>query len=244
MHKSPFFLHFQFFDHTGSALGFYRAFRHPEQIKAIAYMEAIVKPGRWSDFPKGRDVFFRALRSKDGERLILDENFFIEVVLPRSIIRKLSEPEMEAYRAPYYSRDARLPMLVWPRELPIEDEPADVVAIVNEYGQWLSKTLLPKLFIVAEPGSLLVGRAREFCRTWHNQHETSVKGIHFIQEDSPHENRERPSTLRKGAFGLITQADGKQNCALSARNLGVGCAQSSLFTSPIYRIPNDGDPRL
>ena len=171
----------------GSALGFYRAFRHPEQIKAIAYMEAIVQPRRWSDFPKGRDVFFRALRSKDGERLILDENFFIEVVLPPSIIRKLSEPEMEAYRAPYYSRDARLPMLVWPRELPIEDEPADVVAIVNEYGQWLSKTLLPKLFIVAEPGSLLVGRAREFCRTLHNQHETSVKGIHFIQEDSPHE---------------------------------------------------------
>jgi haloalkane dehalogenase len=171
----------------GSALGFYRAFRHPEQIKAIAYMEAILQPRRWTDWPNGRDAMFRAMRSADGERLVLDENFFIETVLPRSIIRQLSGVEMEAYRAPFRGRDARLPMLMWPRELPIEGEPADVVAIVTQYGEWLSKSDLPKLFIAAEPGSLLVGRALDFCRQWPNQREFKVRGIHFIQEDAPDE---------------------------------------------------------
>ena len=171
----------------GSALGFYRAFRYPDHIKAIAYMEAIIQPRRWEDFPNGRDAIFRALRSDQGERMILDENFFIEGVLPKSIIRQLTDEEMQAYRAPYRTREARLPLLVWPRELPIEGDPADVIAIVNEYGKWLSKSTLPKLFIAAEPGALLVGRAREFCRTWPNQQEFAVKGIHFIQEDSPAE---------------------------------------------------------
>jgi haloalkane dehalogenase len=171
----------------GSALGFYRAFRHPEQIKAIAYMEAILQPRRWTDWPNGRDAMFRAMRSAEGERLVLDENFFIETVLPKSILRPLSEQEMEAYRAPFRARDARLPMLIWPRELPIEGEPADVVAIVTQYGEWLSKSDLPKLFIAAEPGSLLVGRALDFCRQWPNQREVKVRGIHFIQEDAPDE---------------------------------------------------------
>lgn len=171
----------------GSALGFYRAFRNPAQIRAIAYMEAITQPRRWEDFPNGRDAMFRALRSDQGERLVLDENYFIEVVLPKSIIRRMSDAEMEAYRAPYRTREARLPMLVWPRQLPIEDEPADIVRIVNEYGRWLSTSKLPKLFIAAEPGSMLVGRAREFCRTWPNQREVSVRGIHFVQEDAPDE---------------------------------------------------------
>lgn len=171
----------------GSALGFYRAYRYPAQIKAIAYMEAITRPRRWEDFPDGRDAIFRALRSDQGERMALDENFFIEDVLPRSIIRRLTDEEMEAYRAPYRTREARLPLLVWPRELPIEGDPADVVAIVDEYGRWLSQSTLPKLFIAADPGALLVGRPREFCRTWPNQREVGVKGIHFIQEDSPAE---------------------------------------------------------
>jgi haloalkane dehalogenase len=171
----------------GSALGFYRAFRNPTQIKAIAYMEAITEPRRWEDFPNGRDAIFRALRSYEGERMVLDENFFIEGVLPKSIIRRLSDDEMEAYRAPYRTREARLPLLVWPRELPIEGEPADVVAIVTEYGKWLAKAKLPKLFVAAEPGAVLVGRAREICREWQNQRELTVKGIHFIQEDSPDE---------------------------------------------------------
>ncbi len=169
----------------GSALGFYRAFRHPEQIKAIAYMEAILQPRRWSDFPNGRDAMFRAMRSEEGERLVLDENFFIETVLPESILRRLSEQEMNAYRAPFCERAARLPMLIWPRELPIDGEPADVVALVTQYGEWLAKSKLPKLFIAAEPGSILVGRAVDFCRCWPNQREVKVRGIHFIQEDAP-----------------------------------------------------------
>src|SRR5262249_12680786 len=106
---------------------------------------------------------------------------------PKSVIRTLSEQEMEAYRSPFRDRDARRPLLIWPRELPIESEPADVIAIVTRYGEWLSKSAIPKLFISAEPGAILVGRALEFCRQWPNQREVNVRGIHFIQEDSPGE---------------------------------------------------------
>ena len=171
----------------GSALGFHRAFRHRNQVQAIIYMESIVQPRRWQDFPNGRDVMFRALRSEEGERMVLDENFFIEVVLPKSIIRKLSDEEMAAYRAPFRNREARLPTLVWPRELPIEGAPADVVEIVKSYGEWLARSDLPKLFINADPGAQIVGRIRDFCRGWSNQREITVPGIHFIQEDSPNE---------------------------------------------------------
>jgi haloalkane dehalogenase len=169
----------------GSALGFYRAFRYRNQVQAIVYMEAIVQPRRWEDFPNGRDAMFRALRSEQGEHLVLDQNFFIEVVLPKSIIRKLSDEEMAAYRAPFRDREARLPTLVWPREMPIEGAPADVVEIVERYGEWLAGSDLPKLFINADPGAQIVGRIRDFCRGWSNQREVTVPGIHFIQEDSP-----------------------------------------------------------
>jgi haloalkane dehalogenase len=171
----------------GSALGFHRASRFSDQMQAIAYMEAIVQPRRWDDFPHGRDAMFRALRSDKGEQMVLDENFFVEVVLPKSIVRKLTEEEMNAYREPFKEREARLPTLVWPRELPIDGEPTDVAAIVQRYGEWLTKSTLPKLLIAAEPGALLVGRAREFCRTFPNQREVTVKGIHYVQEDSPTE---------------------------------------------------------
>jgi haloalkane dehalogenase len=171
----------------GSALGFHRTCRYPDQVQAIAYMEAIVQPRRWDDFPQGRDAMFRALRSDKGEQMVFDENFFVETVLPMSIIRKLTDEEMNAYRAPYKDREARLPTLVWPRELPIDDEPADVVAAVRHYGDWLAKSTLPKLLITAEPGAMLTGRGREFCRTWANQREVTVKGIHYVQEDSPRE---------------------------------------------------------
>jgi haloalkane dehalogenase len=171
----------------GSALGFHWASRFPARVQAIAYMEAIVQPRRWEDYPNGRDKFFRALRSAEGEKLVFDDNFFIEAILPKSILRQLSEPEMDAYRAPFRAREQRLPTLVWPRELPIEGEPEDVVSIVEAYGAWLAQSQLPKLFIAAEPGALLVGRARAFCRSWPNQREATVKGIHFVQEDSPNE---------------------------------------------------------
>ncbi len=169
----------------GSALGFHWARRHPQRVRAIAYMELIVQPRRWADVPEARAQFFKDMRSEKGERMVLDENFFVEVLLPRLILRRLSETEMDAYRRPFADRESRLPTLVWPRELPIEGEPADVVAIVEEYGRWLAASTIPKLFISAEPGSLLIGRARDFCRTWPNQQEVSVAGLHFIQEDSP-----------------------------------------------------------
>ncbi len=171
----------------GSALGFYRASRLPGQVRAIAYMEALVQPRVWSDYPPGRDEFFRALRSPQGEQMVLDENFFVETILPQSVIRKLTDEEMNAYRAPFTVREDRLPTLVWPRELPIEGEPTDVVRIVEAYGEWLAQSRIPKLFIAADPGALMNRRARDFCRTWPNQREVAVKGIHFLQEDSPDE---------------------------------------------------------
>jgi haloalkane dehalogenase len=170
----------------GSALGFHRATRYPKQIQAIAYMEAIAMPMRWEDFG-AVEVIFRDLRSEKGEQMILDENFFVEKILPLSIIRKLSEQEMSAYRAPFLAREARLPTLSWPRQIPVEGEPADVTAIVESYGKAMSRSALPKLLIVGEPGAIIKGRILESCRTWPNQSEVTVKGLHFLQEDSPHE---------------------------------------------------------
>jgi haloalkane dehalogenase len=187
----------------GSALGFYRAFRHPQQIRAIAYMEAIVQPRRWSDWPSGRDQMFRAVRSSEGERLVLDENYFVETVLPKSILRQLSDEEMSSYRRPFATRGSRLPTLVWPRELPIEGTPSDVVHIVESYGAWLAESRIPKLFVSAEPGSLLAGRAREFCRAWPNQRELTVKGIHFIQEDAPLEIAAGLQSFLREIFGGV-----------------------------------------
>ncbi len=171
----------------GSALGFHWASRHPERVKAIAYMEAIIQPLLWTDFPPGIDELFRALRSDQGEHLILQDNAFVETVLPKSILRTLTDEEMQAYRAPFSTPQSRMPTLVFPRELPIEGTPADVTQIVETYGRWLAQTQIPKLFVAAEPGTLLTGRAAQFARTFPNQREVTVKGIHYLQEDSPNE---------------------------------------------------------
>lgn len=168
----------------GSALGFHRACRYPSQIKAVAYMEAIALPRRWEDFGTAGEVF-RALRSPQGEHMVLEQNAFVETVLPRGVIRKLSDAEMAAYRAPFRERDARLPTLAWPREIPIEGEPADVTAIVEANGIWLAQSDIPKLLILGDPGAIITGRTRDFCRTWRNQREVTVRGRHFLQEDSP-----------------------------------------------------------
>lgn len=170
----------------GSALGFHWARRHPERIKAIAYMEAIVAPLRWDDWPEAARSIFKAMRSPAGEEIVLEKNLFVERILPASILRELSREEKAAYRRPYLEPgESRRPTLTWPREIPIDGEPADVHAIVEEYGEWLSASTIPKLFINAEPGSILTGSQRAFCRTWPNQQEVTVKGMHFIQEDSP-----------------------------------------------------------
>lgn len=172
----------------GSALGFHRAHRHPDQVAATAYMEAIVQPLTWEGFGEAGGIF-RALRSSAGEHLVLDQNAFVERVLPGAIIRTLSEEEMAAYRAPFIEREARLPTLIWPRQIPIDGEPEDVTLIVRAYGTWLSKSPMPKLFVAGEPGAIIAagGANQTFCRTWPNQREVTVKGRHFLQEDSPAE---------------------------------------------------------
>jgi len=169
----------------GSGIGFLWAMRHSADVKGVAYMEAIVKPMSWDDWHEGAVGIFKGFRSDKGEDLILNRNMFIEAVLPSSIIRKLTDAEMNTYRAPHLESDDRQPLLNWPRQIPIEGEPEDVVALVNAYGAFMASSQMPKLFINAEPGSILIGRQREFCRTWPNQQEVTVKGLHFIQEDSP-----------------------------------------------------------
>ena len=169
----------------GTGVGFLWAMRHSAAVKGVAYMEGIVKPVSWSDWPESAVGIFKGFRSDKGEDLILNRNMFIEGVLPSSVIRPLSDTEMDAYRAPHLETDDRQPLLNWPRQIPIEGEPKDVVALVNEYGAFMAASDIPKLFINADPGSILVGPQREFCRSWPNQQEVTVKGLHFIQEDSP-----------------------------------------------------------
>jgi haloalkane dehalogenase len=172
----------------GSALGFYWASRHPEAVRGIAYMEAIVRPLKWPEWPKLAADIFKAMRSPAGDDMILKNNLFVERILPGSIIRKLSDAEMNVYRKPYtQAGESRRPMLTWPREIPLDGAPSDVNEIVKGYSEWLAKSPMPKLFINAEPGAILTGAQREFCRSWPNQREVTVKGVHFIQEDSPGE---------------------------------------------------------
>ena len=172
----------------GSALGFHWARRHPERVAGVVYMEAVVRPLSWSEWPGPAREFFRALRSPAGEAMILERNLFVERILPASVVRGLGEAEMAAYRRPFARPgESRRPTLTWPRQIPIDGEPADVAAIADSYAAWLSESAAPKLFVNAEPGTILVGAQREFCRAWPNQTEVTVAGTHFIQEDSPHE---------------------------------------------------------
>ena len=170
----------------GSALGFHWARRHPERVRALVYMEAIVRPVTWTEWPEAARKVFQALRSPGGEEMILTKNVFVERILPASVLRGLTPAEMEHYREPFNEPgEGRRPTLTWPREIPIDGEPADVVTLVQEYAAWLSRSPLPKLFVNGDPGSILVGAQREFCRTWPHQQEVIVKGSHFLQEDSP-----------------------------------------------------------
>ena len=171
----------------GSGLGFHWARLNPERVKGIAYMEAIVMPITWEDWPEGARGIFQGFRSAKGEDLVLQRNMFVEAVLPSSILRDLTEEEMSAYRAPFDTPEHRQPTLNWPRQIPIEGEPAHMVALVEAYGAFMAASPIPKLFINADPGSILVGKQREFCRSWPNQTEVTVKGLHFVQEDSPKE---------------------------------------------------------
>ena len=172
----------------GSALGFDWANGHRDRVRGIVYMEAIVTPLTWEDWPESARRVFQGFRSPDGEEMVLKKNVFVERVLPASVIRPLSEAEMTEYRRPYLAPgEDRRPTLTWPRQIPVDGSPADVVEVVNGYARWLSASEVPKLFVNAEPGSILTGRQRAFCRSWPNQREVTVSGSHFIQEDSPDE---------------------------------------------------------
>lgn len=169
----------------GSALGFDWANRHRDRIRGIAYMEAIVRPiAGWDEWSAAATPVFQGFRSDKGEAMILDRNLFVERVLPGSVLRKLTEAEMAEYRRPFQGREDRWPTLTWPRQIPIAGEPADVVGIVEAYSQWMAQNQVAKLFVNADPGAILIGPSRDFCRSWKNQTEVTVAGSHFIQEDS------------------------------------------------------------
>jgi len=183
----------------GSALGFHWARRHPDRVRALVYMEAIVRPVSWGEWPETARKIFQAMRTPAGEEMILERNVFVERILPASVLRGLTEAEMTVYRRPYLEPgESRRPTLTWPREIPVDGEPADVVAIVDGYARWLATSDRPKLFINADPGVILVGAQRDFCRAWPNQRQVTVKGSHFLQEDSPAEIGEAIATFLKG----------------------------------------------
>ena len=172
----------------GSVLGFRWARRHPDRVRGVAYMEAIVRPMTWEEWPEMARGIFEGLRSPAGEEMVLEKNVFVERILPASILSGLTDEEMAVYRAPYATAgESRRPTLTWPREVPLGGEPADVVEIADANAQWLGTSDVPKLFINAEPGSILIGPQRETCRAWPNQEEITVPGIHFVQEDSAEE---------------------------------------------------------
>ena len=186
----------------GSALGFYWAYRHPERVRGIAYMEAVVRPLTWEEWRDESRQIFQDLRSEAGEEMVLEKNLFIEGILPSAVLRDLTEEEMNVYRRPYLEPgESRRPTLTWPRELPINGEPEDVVSIAEDYSKWLAHSEVPKLFVNAEPGAILTGSQREFCRTWPNQEEVTVRGAHFVQEDSPHEIGETVATFVRRTEG-------------------------------------------
>ncbi len=172
----------------GGGLGFDWANRHRSAVAGIAYMETIVQPVTWDDWPEAARRVFQGMRSPAGEEMVLEKNVFVERILPASVLKPLSQEVMDEYRRPFLDGgEGRRPTLTWPREIPIDGEPPDVAAIVESYGRWLAESEVPKLFVNADPGSILIGRQRDFCRSWPNQVEVTVPGIHFIQEDSGEE---------------------------------------------------------
>lgn len=186
----------------GSVLGFDWARRNESAVQGIAYMEAITRTLSWSAWPEQSRQLFQGFRSPAGDKLVLENNIFVEKVLPGSVIREMTDEEMSVYRRPYTDAgESRRPTLTWPRQIPIDGEPADVTEIVANYQAWLPTSDIPKLFVNAEPGAIVQGPVRDFCRTFANQREVTVKGVHFIQEDSPDEIGQAVSAFVKELRG-------------------------------------------
>lgn len=186
----------------GSALGFDWANRHRDAVKAIVYFEAVVRPMRWDERDDAFRATFDSLRSEAGQRMVLEENFFVEQFLPAGVVRTLTDEEMDEYRRPFAEPgEGRRPTLTWARELPLDGQPADVAAIVGSYADWLSKSRVPKLFIKGQPGMTLRDGPRvEFCRRWPCQTEIAVPGLHFLPEDSATE-------IGRAVSGWLTAID-------------------------------------
>jgi haloalkane dehalogenase len=172
----------------GGALAMDWARRHPGAIRGIVYFETLVRSRSWDEMDQSARSLFERLRSPEGEELVLKDNVFIEKLFPARILRSLSESEMAVYRRPYLQPgEDRRPTLQFPREIPIDGAPAHTAQIVKDYGDWMATNDIPKLFINGDPGAVLTGSLLEFCRTWRNQEQVTVRGNHFLQEDSPHE---------------------------------------------------------
>jgi haloalkane dehalogenase len=169
----------------GGVLAFDWAARHHGAVRGIAYCETIVRPRSWADEGPEGQQFFRSLRSPDGERRVLDENVFIDEILPAAI-PGLAAEDLAAYRAPYLEPgESRRAMLTWAREVPFDGQPADVAAAIAEYGTYLATSRVPKLFLAADPGMILVGDARAFAESFPNQTTVTVASGHFVPEDDP-----------------------------------------------------------
>ncbi len=172
----------------GSAMGFQFARENPERVKSITYMEAIVMPLTWKQWPDAATKIFQLFRSDAGEELILEKNFFVERILLADSATGYSDEEKAEYIRPFFNEgEDRRPTLTWPRQIPLDGEPNEVVEEVRKNAEFHKDSEIPKLFISANPGSILVGEQREFARTWKNQTEITVNGNHFIQEDSSEE---------------------------------------------------------
>ncbi|MGI9408958.1 MAG: haloalkane dehalogenase [Hyphomicrobiaceae bacterium] len=176
----------------GSVLAFDWARRHPDRVGGLVHFEAIVTPFAWDEFPEAPGTqesaraWFEALRSTEGERMILEENLFVERRIPSRTLREITEAEMQVYRQPYLTPgEDRRPTLTWARQVPISGEPAGVTEVVTSNAQWLRESDVPKVFIRAEPGGLIQGERIAFCRSLPNTREVAVPGIHYVQEDSP-----------------------------------------------------------
>lgn len=172
----------------GGPLLFQWGRKNPKAVKGVAYMETIVTPVTWDDWPESARRIFQGMRSDAGEEMVLEKNVFVERILPGSVLEPLPDVVMDVYRKPYLQPgESRRPTLTWPRELPIDGEPEDMVRVIEANEAWLSGEEVPKLYVNAEPGSIMRDRVRERVRSWPNQTEVTVAGVHFIQEDSGRE---------------------------------------------------------
>ena len=172
----------------GGALAMDWASRHADQASGIVYMETFVRPRTWEEMDPIVSEAMKRIRSSEGESLILEGNIFVEEMLPSRMLRKLTQEEMAEYRRPFlHPGEDRRPTLTWPRELAVGGEPEHMVEIIQAYGDWMARSEVPKLFINGDPGAILTGSLRELCRAWKNQEEVTVRGSHFLQEDSPDE---------------------------------------------------------